>query len=91
MNESNTEVYEVKVGIGEEYPGHTYKIFKFNTKRACFCNAIKNVYDECVEHLKIVSENNFIWISVQDQKGEQHFDLEDELIEWLDVGKDVIL
>ena len=83
INESVNEV-SVLFGVGEEYPGEIVTKLSFTTGEAIFCSSCRNAYSDCVKRVEKTSEDTFVWISIIDSEGNSLFEIEDQLIEWLE-------
>ena len=74
----------VKFGIGQEYPGKTFKSKHLASKDACFTNEMKALFQDSQASISNSEDDNFVWVSVTDGNGESLFELEDRLLEWLE-------
>ena len=80
----STVRFRVVVGIGEEYPGEARHELVFDNVRSCFCDLTRRAYETCQVAVTAESDEVFTWVSVIDGEGHHLFEIEDELIEWLD-------
>ena len=86
MSQSTILSTEVKVviGIGEEYPGEASQTLTFTDASLCFSESVHAAYQAGQEVVDRCSEDVFVWISVFNHQGENLFEVEDALTEWLD-------
>ena len=83
MSEQPTS-YTVTLGIGREYPGNIAVTVPCPSRDTMFTTTIRQAYQRCSESLAGLSDDDFVWIGVQDADGNCLFEREDELTEWLD-------
>ena len=80
--ESST--YSVQFGIGEDFPGVCIAKIECMSREEVFSQKVLKVFKQCNEKLQDHSEDDFVWVVVLNAQEEHNFELEDELLEWLE-------
>ena len=75
---------DVEFGIGEAHPGSPHSSRKVSTERECFTPQIRRLFTEAQAIASSGTDAQFVWLTIKNSDGESLFEVESQLMEWLD-------